>query len=279
MIFRYFQYNDLTVLLNDTVTDPSFYMLEIGYSAPPGAFRQPNFFSDDYVLHFVIDGCGTFCGEPIEKGVGFLIVPNTRYTFDFDKDFPWRHYWLRFNGSIAEIVLHSMGMKTVNHTFPCPWFASMQPEFEYLMWERPQDVDYALYEMGLFYRAMAHYASGNSGQKREKQADVYRAFARQYIETHHREHITVEDIARETHISSKHLCQIFKEEYNMTPSAFLTECRMRDAQLLLQRTTLSVDEVAHLVGYDYSNYFSALFHKTVGVQPSAYRRHGNIEWN
>ena len=281
MILQYLKDTNLTVLLNETRSDPSFYMMEIGYSEPPAGSSFPNYTSGDYVLHFVTEGCGTFNGMPIRAGEGFLINAGTLYSYTFDPVTPWRHYWLRFNGSMVPVFLHSMGMKPENHTFSCPWFSSLLPEFSYLMWERPQTVDYALYEMGLLFRAMAYYKAQSIAGTRGKPAERYRILAKNFIENHYGEHISVEDIAAAIPISEKHLCQIFKEEFHMTPSEYLTEYRMRNACLLLKQTEFSIEDIAGMVGYDYPNYFSSLFHKTVGVSPRAFREKGNIQipWN
>jgi AraC-like DNA-binding protein len=41
---------------------------------------------------------------------------------------------------------------------------------------------------------------------------------------------------------------------------------------LLRREKMSIAEISHLVGYNDSNYFSRLFHATMGQTPSSYRR-------
>ena len=53
---------------------------------------------------------------------------------------------------------------------------------------------------------------------------------------------------------------------------YVNKLRIEDAKGLLKSTSLSTTEIAYLVGYTDSNYFSALFKEKVGVSPREYRK-------
>ena len=44
------------------------------------------------------------------------------------------------------------------------------------------------------------------------------------------------------------------------------------AQMLLETTTYSINEISKIVGYDNQLYFSRLFHKLKGYSPREYRK-------
>ena len=46
---------------------------------------------------------------------------------------------------------------------------------------------------------------------------------------------------------------------------------MTNAQVLLETTSYSINEIAGIVGYNNPLYFSRLFHKQKGCSPSEYR--------
>ena len=46
---------------------------------------------------------------------------------------------------------------------------------------------------------------------------------------------------------------------------------MTNAQVLLENTTYSINEIARIVGYNNALYFSRIFHKQKGCSPSQYR--------
>ena len=63
----------------------------------------------------------------------------------------------------------------------------------------------------------------------------------------------------------------FKKYTGETPVQFITSLRMTNAQVLLENTTYSINEIARIVGYNNALYFSRIFHKQKGCSPSQYR--------
>jgi transcriptional regulator GlxA family with amidase domain len=84
--------------------------------------------------------------------------------------------------------------------------------------------------------------------------------------------LTLECLASQASTSPRTLNRRFKEQTGTTPLQWLLDARIRDAQELLETTTLSVDEVATTVGFDGPSSFRERFRRTVGVGPRAYRR-------
>ena len=58
----------------------------------------------------------------------------------------------------------------------------------------------------------------------------------------------------------------------MTPIAYLNRYRINQAKTLLEEGDKNVTEIAMLVGFLDSGYFSRVFRRQVGVSPDAYRR-------
>ncbi|MEM9753628.1 MAG: helix-turn-helix domain-containing protein [Planctomycetota bacterium] len=83
---------------------------------------------------------------------------------------------------------------------------------------------------------------------------------------------TVADLARHTPWSDSRFAHRFSEQFRVAPLAYLAELRTRRAMQLLDRTGLTVAEVAREVGYENPFYFSRRFRAVAGVSPSAYRR-------
>ncbi|MDD3369630.1 MAG: response regulator [Lachnospiraceae bacterium] len=72
-------------------------------------------------------------------------------------------------------------------------------------------------------------------------------------------------------LSEGHLSHIFKKETNYTINAYITRYRIRSAMKLLRDCRVKVYEVAEQEGYKDITYFSAVFKKLVGVNPSEYQ--------
>ena len=95
-----------------------------------------------------------------------------------------------------------------------------------------------------------------------------------WIEEHHAEPVTRDDIARQVAISPDYLTDCFHHEMGMSPMTYLGRCRIRHARELLETTDQSVTSVALGVGYTDVSHFTRTFHREVGVSPRVYRRSG-----
>jgi len=84
--------------------------------------------------------------------------------------------------------------------------------------------------------------------------------------------LTVEDLARQANMSSRHLTRLFKAVTGTTPLQWLHVQRIRRAQELLEVTDDSVDQIAEASGMGTATTLRRHFHRTVGVPPDTYRR-------
>ncbi len=104
------------------------------------------------------------------------------------------------------------------------------------------------------------------------QGDRYVEAALEYIERNLGENITVRSVAEALFISESYLTKLFKRKRGQSFLDTLTEARMREAVRLLRGSNLKVYEIANRLGYQDTQYFSALFRKYAGANPSEYKR-------
>ena len=84
--------------------------------------------------------------------------------------------------------------------------------------------------------------------------------------------ITLEKLAEYLNLSARQTARVLNEEYGMNFLELRTQSRLHAAASLLIGTTLSINEVAELVGYDNEIYFGRQFKELYGVTPSVYRK-------
>ncbi|MFI3256911.1 MAG: response regulator [Spirochaetales bacterium] len=99
----------------------------------------------------------------------------------------------------------------------------------------------------------------------------YVEHAIKYIQDNYAHDVTLNEAASSLHISTGHLYRLFKKEIGCSFNTFLTQYRMHIAMNLLKDIDVKIYEVAQKVGYTDTNYFSALFKKIVGINPSEYQ--------
>ena len=94
----------------------------------------------------------------------------------------------------------------------------------------------------------------------------------EYLDEHHTEKITLDDLAEKFFINKFYLSKIFKETYGTTVNNYLISKRITRAKQLLRFTDMTVDEVGAAVGMGDANYFSRMFRKVEGISPREYRK-------
>ncbi|MFC5753332.1 helix-turn-helix domain-containing protein [Actinomadura rugatobispora] len=84
--------------------------------------------------------------------------------------------------------------------------------------------------------------------------------------------LTVEDLARQARLSSRHLGRHFRAATGTTPLQWLLTQRIRRAQELLESTDDGIDAIAAATGMGTATTMRRHFNRTVGVPPDTYRR-------
>jgi len=92
----------------------------------------------------------------------------------------------------------------------------------------------------------------------------------QFIEQHiDNEKLSIEEIAQAMTMSRTQLYRKLRALLNQSPSEFLRNFRLKVAKEFLQQQKGNVTEVAFMVGFSSSNYFSTKFKEKYGISPKA----------
>ncbi|MEK4466248.1 AraC family transcriptional regulator [Paenibacillus sp. FSL H8-0315] len=100
---------------------------------------------------------------------------------------------------------------------------------------------------------------------------MHLANALSYMEDRYLEPLTLDQIAKHSDISVRHLNRIFRSYYQTTPIAYLHRLRLERACGLLKHSNLSITQISHECGFSDSNYFTRQFTKIYGMSPKVYR--------
>ncbi|MGG4553876.1 helix-turn-helix domain-containing protein [Paenibacillus humicus] len=94
---------------------------------------------------------------------------------------------------------------------------------------------------------------------------------RKYVEENFSYELTLSSLAEMFHLNETYLSGLFKQHVGITFSDYVTKLRMAKAVQLLQENELKLTDIAMLVGYSSSSYFSTAFKKNMGKSPKDYR--------
>ena len=70
------------------------------------------------------------------------------------------------------------------------------------------------------------------------------ASVRRYIDTHYKENISLDLLAKIAHINKYYLVHAFTEEYSISPMNYLCSCRIIEAKYLLKTTDISLSSIS-----------------------------------
>lgn len=93
-----------------------------------------------------------------------------------------------------------------------------------------------------------------------------------HIALHFREPLTLEHLSALAGLNPQYLSTLYRQETGRTISQHIKSLRILAAQPLLRDTQLTVEQIAHQVGYEDFRYFSRVFQKATGKTPSGYRK-------
>lgn len=97
-----------------------------------------------------------------------------------------------------------------------------------------------------------------------------------YISNHYDKSFSLEELANQFFLSKYYLCRIFKKITGYGINEYVNIHRIQRAKRLLEETSLSISEIAHLIGYDSLTYFEKIFKTYMTISPLKYRKTLNI---
>ncbi|TXK83799.1 AraC family transcriptional regulator [Paenibacillus sp. N3.4] len=124
------------------------------------------------------------------------------------------------------------------------------------------------------YCFISRLSLGTKSMQRESSSLLMKQ-AKLFIEDNLDQHLTMHSLSANLHISERHLGRLFSSETGQTFSHFLQEKRVQKARELMDRTSLSIAEIAAQTGFKTVHYFTRVFTEKMGIPPGIYRR-GNF---
>lgn len=234
----------------------------------------------DYQLIYLASGKGYFYFDSntptvLEAGNMVLYHPQEpqKYIF-YAKDQP-DVYWIHFTGSDIDELIKGYGINPHNNVI----FSSVHPDyinlFKMIIWELQLQTDFFEDAASMYFKQLL-IMLGRFNQKKsfsvKNVSTIEIEEAVSYFYEHYSENINVEEYVGNLCISNSSFYRKFKLYTGMTPLQYILDVRMSNAKRLLETTDYSINEIAYIIGYDNSLYFSRLFHKHIGLSPKEYRK-------
>ena len=85
--------------------------------------------------------------------------------------------------------------------------------------------------------------------------------------------LRIETLAGLCGLSETHFRRVFKEQTNMTPSAYVNLVRIQHACELMRKSNLAMDAVSDSVGFESTSSFTRNFKKFLDITPYQWKKH------
>lgn len=93
-----------------------------------------------------------------------------------------------------------------------------------------------------------------------------------YIETNYGQKLSNSHLAEIACMSIEGLSKVFRNHMGISPAAYVTQIRIKQASHFLLQTTETIDWVAQRTGFPNRNYFSRVFKRITNESPAEFRR-------
>jgi AraC-like DNA-binding protein len=208
----------------------------------------------------------------IKKGSFFFLSSNLPHEYYASTD-RWEVEWIVFTGSQVEGILSELSfgkyhvgiLDNISRTEALyhKIFISLKPE------DKPGKIiaSGALYELLTELSALLHMRNNAAATE----ANTILTQVKQYIEEHYTQNITMEELSTLVQITPQYLCKLFNKYLHLRPMQYITMKRIQYAKKLLSDHQLSVNDIAHAVGFNDCSYFSAIFRKYEMISPTEFR--------
>lgn len=119
---------------------------------------------------------------------------------------------------------------------------------------------------------IARFNGRGAGQSPGRNISLQLESAIEYVEKNYAGNFKIVDLANECHMSETHFRRIFQEKMNMTPVEYVNFVRVRKACELIDKTDISMEDVAEKVGFVTPSTFNRNFRRIIGTSPYQWKK-------
>jgi len=254
------------------------YITDIGYY--PHAlyhYRRRETGIDENILIYCINGKGKIQvngqSYDIESSSFFIIPASEPHIYRADEKDPWSIYWIHFGGEKSQhfkkFFKRNINLKS------CPnsriddrinLFNEILTSLELgFSKERIEFANLTLQSLlaSFFYIDTYRASKGHQSSNPVEQSIFF-------MQKNLHQSIKIKDIAEHVQLSESHLSKLFKNKTGSAPMDYFINLKMQEAIRLLSNQSMRIKEVAFSLGYNDPFYFSRIFTKHIGVNPTSF---------
>ncbi len=223
-----------------------------------------------YKMHYVLDGNGVFLSAnfsyTLSRGDVFFTFAGTPYRIESSEGI--RYMYISFIGTRANMIMEKLGICPQN-----PYFADFADAEEFWL----NGLGFGTESSDLISESVLLYTFAKISERlRSPETDCderRQSFLKlkKFIDDNYENpDLTLAFISERMSYNQKYLSSLFRKNAGVGISEYVTTVRIQSACALIDRGMTCVGEIAALIGYRDSLYFSKVFKKIMGLSPKQY---------
>ena len=235
----------------------------------------------DFQIIYIAAGCGHFHFDTVDSETivpaGNIVIfrPKELQKYEYYGKDKTEVYWIHFTGSDVKNILRKYGFPDNERIFPVGTSMEYERVFKRIIIELQRCQDNYEEMLTLLLRHLLIIFQRELSREqvlKNEYLDHEMDTAVTYFNENYNRDINIEEYATSKGMSVSWFIRSFKKFTDSTPMQFIVALRVNNAQVLLETTNYSINEISKIVGYDNQLYFSRLFHKLKGFSPREYRK-------
>lgn len=233
----------------------------------------------DFQLLYVASGKAHFFfnGEEQIVTAGHMVIyrPKEPQRYFYTASDRTEVYWVHFTGKDVKNLLRGYGIKDNVHVVYSGTLLEYSKIFKQMIYELqqcrenyPEMLTLLLRQIFILLQRSINKDHTVKNEYLENEIEL----ATHYFNENYNKEINIEEYASSRGMSISYFIRSFKQYMKITPMQYILSLRINNAQILLETTNYSINEIAQLTGHDNALYFSRIFRKQKGISPSGYRK-------
>ena len=269
-------FNEEVLFLDSRNTLPLFETWGAGITHMDSTYKimRPNG-APFFVIEYVLSGHGiiTFKDDVYSPDThdSYILPPLMPVEYHSLSKDPWEKIWLNIGGPLPEHLFQAYRLQGKVLFKNCSIEDDLLACIDAFRTFTPDSVlkiSLALHR--IFAKLSAHHESKANSWKNTMAVKL-----RQYCESHWREPVRLNELAKIIDRSEAQTLRIFTRAWGCTPEQWLQKRRYEIARHYISNTNRTIREIAETIGFKDEFYFSNWFKNKSGMAPGRYRKRNN----
>lgn len=246
-------------------------MCGVSYCDGTYLIRRPH--ASIYCMEYVLAGEGTVQIDDTtftaKAGDIYILPARRKHKYYSDAKNPWIKIWFNIRGELVDQLFTCYNLENIYHVTGLPIYplfrefidsANAAPNV-YAAQDACALVFLKIVQALAAYVHLAQPKTKTLAEQLKEKIDGMTDFTTDF-----------DALVADLYCTKSHIIRLFKKEYSITPYNYLLHKKLSHAKMLLENSAMPIRDIALVLGFRDSHYFSNFFKKEVGVSPLQYRK-------